>query len=60
MCPRNSVESEWLVSTQLVGSSNLYATNGTPPGVPIPPSALLLGSGLLGLVGIGWRRKKSQ
>ena len=25
---------------------------------PIPPSALLLGSGLLGLVGLGWRRRK--
>ena len=27
--------------------------------VPIPPSALLMGSGLLGLVGLGWRRKRS-
>jgi len=25
--------------------------------VPIPPTMLLLGSGLLGLVGLGWRRK---
>ena len=27
--------------------------------VPLPPSALLLGSGLLGLVGLGWRRRKT-
>jgi hypothetical protein len=26
--------------------------------VPIPPSAMLLGTGLLGLAGLGWRRKK--
>jgi hypothetical protein len=28
--------------------------------VPLPPSALLLGSGLLGLVGLGWRRRKTN
>ncbi|MGO8668723.1 MAG: beta strand repeat-containing protein [Desulfobaccales bacterium] len=26
--------------------------------VPIPPSAMLLGTGLLGLAGLGWRRRK--
>jgi hypothetical protein len=29
------------------------------PAVPLPPTVLLLGSGLLGLVGLGWRRKNS-
>jgi hypothetical protein len=33
-----------------------YSASTTP--VPLPPSALLLGSGLLGLVGLGWRRRK--
>jgi hypothetical protein len=28
--------------------------------VPLPPTALLLGSGLLGLVGMGWRRRKTS
>ena len=28
--------------------------------VPLPPSALLLGSGLLGLVGLGWRRRQTS
>jgi hypothetical protein len=37
------------------------ASGFNSPGVPVPlpPSALLLGSGLLGLGLIGWRRKKS-
>ena len=30
------------------------------PAVPIPPTALLLGSGLLGLVGLGWRRSRKE
>lgn len=42
------------------GTMNLLSqgTLNGPTAVPIPPSALLLGSGLLGLVGLCWRRKK--
>lgn len=36
-----------------------YVAEGCPPPVPVPPSALLMGSGLLGLVGLGWRRRNS-
>jgi hypothetical protein len=36
-----------------------YVVNGGGGGgVPIPPSAWLLGSGLIGLAGLGWRRRK--
>jgi len=38
---------------------SLASASGDVTNVPVPPAALLLGSGLLGLVGLGWRRKKS-
>jgi hypothetical protein len=30
-----------------------------PNPVPLPPTAMLLGAGLLGIAGLGWRRRKS-
>ncbi len=43
------------------GSGWLYGnTPCSAPAVPIPPTALLLGSGLLGLVGLGWRKRKES
>jgi hypothetical protein len=40
-------------------TGNVLIENGaSSSAVPVPPSALLLGSGLLGLVGFGWRSKK--
>jgi hypothetical protein len=33
---------------------------GSTSTVPLPPTALLLGSGLLGLVGLGWRRSRKE
>ncbi|MEJ2365629.1 MAG: hypothetical protein P8017_13305 [Deltaproteobacteria bacterium] len=39
------------------GYSSAFVGEGSP--VPMPPSALLLGSGLLGLSAVGWRRRRS-
>lgn len=48
----------WLHLTYDCGNDNLMG-QVPPNSVPIPPSALLLGSGLVGLVGLGWRRKRT-
>ena len=47
------------VTAQSTATNVAFSFGTEPSTVPIPPSALLLGSGLLGLVGLGWRRKKS-
>jgi hypothetical protein len=47
--------------TDATRATNVVFSFGTTPGdnvaVPIPPSVLLMGSGLLGLGLFGWRRK---
>jgi hypothetical protein len=53
------------VQSFILGSATLSATGlltltgntVTPPTVPLPPAVWLLGSGLLGLVGVSRRRK---
>ncbi|MGO8762806.1 MAG: hypothetical protein ACLP2P_12110 [Desulfobaccales bacterium] len=44
--------------TATCGNGTVYAF--IPSSVPLPPSALLLGTGLLGLVGLGWRRRQTK
>lgn len=54
------------VSSYFIGSGKILdslsmtinvSSDLDPSAVPVPPSALLLGSGLLGLVGFGWRKR---
>ena len=45
-------------AVHIFGGPSLGITGFAAQPVPIPPSALLLGSGLLGLGLVGWRRKK--
>ena len=51
----------FLASQQLVLGTNgtLQLVGGTTPQVPLPAAAWLLGSGLLGLVGVGRRRRQA-
>lgn len=56
----NGTDEIWFHFTQECGNDNLmgYRPGGIP--LPLPPSALLLGTGLLGLVGLGWRRRQTK
>jgi hypothetical protein len=55
--------SAYVIAHNPVGSTNTWAESQdfiirNPNHVPLPPSVLLLGTGILGLVGLGWRRRQ--
>jgi len=55
--PNSSVAGVGVVSLRTFADGHTEMNAGAPSSVPVPPSVLLLGSGLLGLVGI--RRKQA-
>ncbi len=61
--PGDQITFRWL-QLDTAGDKNMaqgidnFTLNGTTA-APIPPSVLLLGSGLLGLLGLRWRRRQS-
>jgi hypothetical protein len=46
------------MSEEFTFSNGVFSLEIAGP-VPVPPSVVLLGSGLLGLMGFGWRPRKS-
>lgn len=42
------------------GAGYYFLMDNMVSNVPLPPSALLVGTGILGLVGLGWRRRKTK
>jgi hypothetical protein len=56
----NLPEGEYANLTYLSTNAVQTSYSGSMSPIPIPPSALLLGTGLLGLVGLGYRRKRKS
>ncbi len=51
------IYSEGATSAGLGTSDSTYISEEVTPAVPLPPTVLLLSSGLLGLLGLGWRKR---